>query len=40
MVRWSDELFGGVIAGFVSALFFLFCGVAIVGIFYAPAGLA
>jgi hypothetical protein len=30
MVRWSDGLYGGTIAGLVSALFFLFCGVAIV----------
>jgi hypothetical protein len=30
MVRWSDGLYGGIIAGFVSALFFLFVGVAIV----------
>jgi len=30
MVRWSDGLYGGIIAGLVSALFFLFCGVAIV----------
>jgi len=30
MVRWSDGLYGGVIAGLVSALFFLFVGVAIV----------
>ena len=29
MVRWSDGLYGGLIAGLVSALFFLFCGVAI-----------
>lgn len=29
MVRWSDGLFGGLIAGLVSALFFLFCGIAI-----------
>jgi hypothetical protein len=30
MVRWSDGLYGGLIAGLVSALFFLFVGVAIV----------
>jgi hypothetical protein len=30
MVRWSDGLYGGLIAGLVSALFFLFCGVAII----------
>jgi hypothetical protein len=30
MVRWSDGLYGGIIAGLVSALFFLFVGVAIV----------
>jgi hypothetical protein len=30
MVRWSDGLYGGLIAGVVSALFFLICGVAIV----------
>jgi hypothetical protein len=30
MVRWSDGLYGGLIAGCVSALFFLFCGMAIV----------
>jgi hypothetical protein len=29
MVRWSDGLYGGLIAGLVSALFFLFVGVAI-----------
>jgi hypothetical protein len=29
MVRWSDGLYGGIIAGLVSALFFLFVGVAI-----------
>ncbi len=30
MVRWSDGLYGGIIAGLVSALFFLFVGVAII----------
>jgi uncharacterized membrane protein YagU involved in acid resistance len=30
MVRWSDGLYGGLIAGVVSALFFLFAGVAII----------
>jgi hypothetical protein len=30
MVRWSDGLYGGLIAGLVSAFFFLFCGLAIV----------
>jgi hypothetical protein len=30
MVRWSDGLYGGLIAGVVSAVFFLFAGVVIV----------
>jgi hypothetical protein len=30
MVRWSDGLYGGLIAGLVSALFFLFCGAVII----------
>jgi hypothetical protein len=30
MVRWSDGLYGGLIAGVVSAFFFLFCGAAII----------
>ncbi|HEY5348571.1 MAG TPA: hypothetical protein VIJ64_02530 [Candidatus Lustribacter sp.] len=30
MVRWSDGLYGGLIAGLVSALFFLFVGGAII----------
>ena len=30
MVRWSDGLYGGFIAGLISALFFLFCGMVIV----------
>jgi hypothetical protein len=30
MVRWSDGLYGGLIAGLVSALFFLFTGAVIV----------
>lgn len=30
MVRWSDGLYGGLIAGLVAAFFFLICGVAII----------
>jgi hypothetical protein len=30
MVRWSDGLYGGLIAGLVSALFFLFAGAVII----------
>lgn len=30
MVRWTDGLYGGLIAGVVSAVFFLFAGVAII----------
>jgi len=35
MVRWSDGLYGGLIAGLVSALFFLFAGTVID---HGPAG--
>jgi uncharacterized membrane protein YagU involved in acid resistance len=30
MIRWTDGLYGGLIAGVVSALFFLFAGIAII----------
>ncbi len=30
MIRWTDGLYGGLIAGVVSALFFLFAGIAVI----------